>query len=197
MNFETFNEDPLREGLVREWNERSKRNEPNESPFQTFTGFIEVWVGFNAWAACVTQEDSDAEMIKRLASNRILNDVFASLIRNNPEFLVAVRNFSHFWPIFSFTSARKLRLENVFRDFSRDEARQKLLEANVKRGPEGSYNRELPSWRDTIQAVYRVRCNLIHGNKGSAPLDFQIVGSAYKVLSMTIDLGQLYNLGRT
>jgi hypothetical protein len=78
MNFETFNEDPLREGLVREWNERSKRNEPNESPFQTFTGFIEVWVGFNAWAACVTQEDSDAEMIKRLASNRILNDVFAN-----------------------------------------------------------------------------------------------------------------------
>ena len=58
----------------------------------------------------------------------------------------------------------------------------KLLKANVKRGPSGDYNEIKPNWKNAIEAIYIVRCNLFHGDKGDAPADPHIVYSAYRTL---------------
>jgi hypothetical protein len=50
--------------LIRDWVDRGLGLQRDG---ENFEGFIFLWIGVNAWAACVTDEDVDARMVDCLA----------------------------------------------------------------------------------------------------------------------------------
>ena len=66
--------------LIHDWLARGRNTT------DTYEAFIYLWIGFNAWAACVTKKDRDPEMIDALALDQDLNEVFADLLREDSRF---------------------------------------------------------------------------------------------------------------
>ena len=50
----------------------------------------------------------------------------------------------------------------------------------------------MPSWQDTLEALYMVRNNLMHGTKGFDGDDIEIIRSAYDTLYGFIREQNLY-----
>jgi hypothetical protein len=77
-------------------------------------------------------------------------------------------------------------------ELDREMYTQELLAARVKHAPDSDFDRERPSWSSTIQAIYVVRCNLFHGEKGDTADDTTIAQGAFNTLLGFIDGVDLY-----
>jgi hypothetical protein len=193
MDFTAFaSAHPETRDLVRNWYEEA-RLEEHRRPNAAFQPFMHLWISFNAWAARVTGAQNDAAMIKELAANRRLNEAFDALFLHSDGFERTARRFAAFWPIFSVIEVRRRGLYDLLHGNGRWEALEKLLAAGVRRGPTRFYDRDCPTWDMSIEAIYVVRCNLFHGDKGDAEDDLHIVHAAYKTLADFIEGTGLYD----
>jgi len=174
--------------LIATWFDRAWRMRGDDS--SAFESFVFAWIAVNAWAACVTGEDRDREYMNRLAHDPGLRTAFESLRASNSGFREESDAFFGFLPIFKAQQLRRSGIhleEHVPRDErirlyfedGRTEFEPACAKHHMDRGE------PIPrDWPHFIQAVYRVRCNLFHGEKSAhSEMDRCIVQTA--LLSLT------------
>ncbi len=172
--------------LIQGWLERAARRHSRDADFESF---IYLWIAFNGWAACVTGKDADREWQRALVADPDLNDRFARLIAEpTTRTGEAARRFSALWPIFRVAELRERQIDHWASD-QRDRATmtRAYTEAGAHKFEPRCYlahEREPPlDWGHTLAALYRVRCNLFHGEKArSSENDQTVVAAAYATL---------------
>ncbi|BBE11080.1 hypothetical protein HH1059_14230 [Halorhodospira halochloris] len=180
-----------REGrrLVEGWANRAYRELDCDAQ-EAFEPFIFLWIAFNAWAACVTGEDRDANMIRRVANCPKTRDLFSKLLEEDDDFQRTVQSFADLWPIFK---AQDIRRAGHFGHISDD--RREVIEHY--RGIEGiAYEPRCAffhqdaagavpvDWPHCLNTIYRVRCNLFHGEKSPhSEMDARVVKNAFDTLA--------------
>jgi hypothetical protein len=183
---------PIGKELVRLWHQRAKYV-AEERHYDTFDAFTRLWTGFNQWGMRVTEEDTDADMIRRLAESPALHKAFAEAMENDAQFLIHAKTFAAMWPIFNVKDIRRKGLRHQFLGLGRPEYIRQMCSRHVQHQPRGRFDRDKPSWNQAIRAIYQVRCNLLHGEKGDASEDYLIVEGAYRILLSFIEGVDLYN----
>jgi hypothetical protein len=161
-----------------------------EDDAATFESFVFAWISVNAWAACVTEEDQDSRYMRKLQADPGLRLRFHQLVEGDAQFRRDVEAFAELLPIFK---AQQLRRAGVIALRESDRARviQSYLDAGVT-----SYEPQCAEWHWTqgqpipldwphvIAAMYRVRCNLFHGEKAvHSEMDRRIVRAALMTLT--------------
>lgn len=176
--------------LIQGWFNRAwEKRSCNDA--DSFEPFIFCWIAFNAWGACVTRQERDYQIRNELSRCEALNDKFDALLdKPNHLFLSAATAFQEFWPIFKVQEFRSrsicergayaTRAERV-RDYIAQGAQ--CYEPKLGRDPV-PIGREIPlTWPNSLNAIYRVRCNLFHGEKSLRDeQDQRIVAAAFRVL---------------
>ena len=178
--------------LIKDWIRRGL--EVDEGSVARFEEFIYLWIGFNAWAACVTDEDQDSRMIQRLAEDTHLNADFVRLL-SEPRFASRVERFANLWPIFR---AQEISRKGLSRWPEPTQTRADVVADYLHGGARRFAPRcftfhhdqrhVVPQdWAHTITVAYAVRCNLFHGGKTrSSETDVEVVDATYGVLSTFI-----------
>lgn len=181
---------PQGQSLIRGWYDRG-REQAVRSDSAVFEAFIFTWIALNGWAACVTGEDRDASWRDGVAFSRKLGALFLEM-RDDAGFEGALERFAGLWPLFD---ARDLRnrpgrasgheREQLVRAYIREGAtRFEPLCWVIHRQKGEACPLDLPH---TMRALYRVRCNLFHGEKAShSEMDSEIVASALGVLQRVL-----------
>ena len=174
--------------LITSWFERAWEQRDNEKA--TFEAFIFAWMSVNAWAACVTGEDQDREYMRRLKNDDGLRQLFLGVVNEHPNVRQDAEEFVSLLPIFK---AQRLRRTGV-----RGEERMTRAELVLHYLAEGisAFEPECAAWHlqrgepipcdwpHVIAAIYRVRCNLFHGEKSPhSEMDRRIVRSAFLTLT--------------
>jgi hypothetical protein len=174
--------------LITTWFERAWNERLNERA--VFEAFIFAWMSVNAWAACVTEEDQDREYMRRLKEDSGLRQRFHQVVNEHPDVRRDAEEFVGLLPIFK---AQRLRRAGVHgqEGMTRSELVQHYLDQGIT-----DYEPECFEWHRTrgepipcdwphvIAAIYRVRCNLFHGEKSAhSEMDRRIVRSAFLTLT--------------
>ena len=176
--------------LIDGWFEHSWEMK-ERGPESSFEPFIFAWIAFNAWAVCVTDKDSERDWLRSLMRDRIMNERFNSLVSNRKSVVSRYAiEFHSLWPIFK---AQTLRRKQAFRGYHHPN-RQSMInfyyENGIKDFEPGCSKRHreeghpIPNdWPHTLYALYRVRCNLFHGEKSAhIESDQMIVYRAFRFL---------------
>ena len=168
--------------FAKAWNQREDENAKFES-------FIFAWFAVNAWAACITGKDRDVEYINHLSRDVGLQSRFQHLLVSSPDFQSAARCFHRMWPIFK---AQRIRRHEVRagEGLTRDEVVAHYLGFGINEYAPDCWSKhkaadeETPlDWQHTLAAIYRVRCNLFHGEKSAhSEMDRLVVRAAFDVL---------------
>jgi hypothetical protein len=174
--------------LIRGWRERAGEKDGEAS----FESFIYLWIAFNSWAACVSGSDADHQWQRALTADPFLNDVFDEQMSRSTREADATRRFAALWPIFRVS---KLRERGIDYWSEVHDARAAMTRAYVGAGvrefaPRCHFEHDqVPlDWGHTLAALYRVRCNLFHGEKArSSENDQLVVGAAYEALLAFLD----------
>lgn len=174
--------------LITTWFDRAWRARADDSA--AFEGFVFAWIAVNAWAACVTGEDRDREYMDRLANDPGLRAAFDNLMASSAAFEQEAERFFQLLPIFK---AQQLRRNGIHLDehVPRGERIQRYFDAGLTDFEPNCAKLHLDrgepiprDWSHFIQAVYRVRCNLFHGEKSAhSEMDCAIIRAA--LLSLT------------
>jgi hypothetical protein len=188
--------------LILAWLDRALKQE-NRDAGSGFERFIYLWIAFNGWASCVTQEDHDGRMIQHAADSFDLRNRFSQLMTDDAEFHSLVAAFADLWPIFRAQNLRRhavpLRqfasrreLTDYYLSFRSSNTRQPNLDSEcaIEYQPKcweyhARRSETIPlDWPHTIATIYRVRCNLFHGEKSPhSEMDDKIIKAAFRVLS--------------
>lgn len=174
--------------LITTWFERAWQQRDDEDA--TFEAFIFAWMSVNAWAACVTEQDLDREYMRRLKGDEGLRQRFQQVVNEHPSVRRDAEEFVGLLPIFK---AQRLRRAGVRGqgNMSRGQLVQHYLAAGITEfEPEcaewhRSRGEPIPcDWPHVIAAIYRVRCNLFHGEKSAhSEMDRRIVRAAFLTLT--------------
>lgn len=168
----------------RAWNARMCKAEDSFEPF------IFAWFAVNGWATCISGVDEDHKYIKALMSDETICHDFARL-SSEPSSPVASSavEFARLWPVFE---VKELRRSGIMRHSSgdRDVVIDGYLSAGARRFDPRCWKRhrdageQIPlDWPHTLKAIYRVRCNLFHGEKAAhSEMDQRVVSSAFRTL---------------
>lgn len=169
-----------------------------------FEPFVFAWLAFNGWGMLITGAANDAEMVKSLASDAAMQQAFQDLKNNEESELENLSNsFISLLPIFDVND---LIDKNLLR--WDDQARSERVDFYLRHGAnefepkcwkrhlseEALLGTVLPTdWEHTLKAIYKVRCNLFHGNKSAfIENDKNIVKAAYRVLFSFIEEGNYF-----
>jgi hypothetical protein len=173
--------------LIASWFEKAWHQRQDDE--ETFESFIFTWFAVNGWAACVTGVDADREYIARLSSDDGLYERFAWLLAADTAFSAAARRFHAMWPIFK---AQRIRREGVQpgADLDRAGLIEHYLDAGLTDYAPACWQAHRAAgepvpldWPHTLEAIYRVRCNLFHGEKSAhSEMDRAIVRAAFETL---------------
>jgi hypothetical protein len=190
--------------IIRGWFERAEHS-LRRRPDHYFEPFIYGWIAFNGWASCCSKEERDMAIIRSLGSDRRLCTEFIAMRENNDQFTEALDEFHEQWPILKAIQLRERGLLRQTTGRPRRELIDEYLTADrqwcVARAAEASPPRPIirepdchqrhwdagqvvpKDWPHTLAALYRVRCNLFHGEKADhTEMDRRIVGSAVKTI---------------
>jgi hypothetical protein len=173
--------------LIRGWFDRAwdMRDCKAEDSFEPF---IFAWIALNGWAACITERDADREWRDALTSSQVVCDEFAQVVAEHGSGAAGhAREFHQFWPIFKAQEVRRARLSCKG---NRQEVIAYYLNAGICKFEPQCWTRhhdageEIPlDWPHTLAALYRVRCNLFHGEKARhSEMDQDIVATALRTL---------------
>lgn len=178
---------PDRQSLVRGWFE--KAHAAMTADDECFEAFIFAWFAVNGWAACVTGKDRDSDYIRALQRSTELAEKFQILLAGNPQFQSAASNFQRFWPIFKAQDIRRAghhsptaadRPAVVQHYFDCD---LRVFEPQCWKSHRDTGEDVPLDWPHTLATIYRVRCNLFHGEKSAhSEMDREIVRTALVVL---------------
>lgn len=179
--------------LIHLWHRRAiaAGQQSDGSPFEAF---IFLWFSFNGFSTCITGLERDADIIKKMGNCPDLRLKFLQLLERNQEFNRSSHDFAELWPIFKVQNLRRLNLLNSLYSTRQEQVSHYLSVPGADHFPQCfeyhlRCNGSVPlDWPHTLQAVYRVRCNLFHGEKSpTAKMDARIVRQAFTVLSMFIE----------
>ena len=177
---------PEGQRLVRGWFEKAHAAMTEED--ECFESFIFAWFAVNGWAACVTGKDRDTEYIRALQRSTELAEKFQALLADDPQFQTAALDFQRFWPIFKAQDIRRAGHHSPAAD--RQAVVQHYFDCDLRVYEPQCWKshqdagEEVPlDWPHTLAAIYRVRCNLFHGEKSAhSEMDRAIVRAAYLTL---------------
>jgi len=189
MNFDNFTLlEPDIRNIVHAW---LRQADQHPSPMQRF---INLWMSFNGWATCVTEKDSDKAMVQALIKEPRMRNAFDTLYQRNERFRELVDEFAEWWPIYDARAFRKKARQNaVLNIFNREDVRRYGEQWGIAKSPENWMRGNRVSWADVLWAIYKVRCNLFHGQKGfNNQSDILLVGMCHSVLSGFIAESQCY-----
>lgn len=177
--------------LIRGWRDRAEEGGPDAN----FESFIYLWIAFNSWAACVTGSDADHEWQRRLIADPTLNELFDEQSNRTPT-ADSVRRFAALWPIFRVSKLRERGIDYWSgMHNSRAEMTRAYIDAGAREFAPSCYleHDQLPlDWGHTLSALYRVRCNLFHGEKArSSENDQLVVSAAYATLRAFVEESRL------
>jgi hypothetical protein len=145
--------------------------------------FVHTWMAFNGWMACVTEEETDAGMVRACASDERLIRANDQIMAGSPTFRESVLSFSSHWPVLNVRDAKKKLGRTAIWDLSADEYKQRCSEKGVKQQPAVSSAGSTPSWEELLRVIYQVRCNLFHGTKAPGSYrDRQLVLGSGEIL---------------
>ncbi len=178
---------PDGQNLVRSW--FAKAYEAIANNEECFEAFIFAWFAVNGWAACVTGKDRDADYIRALQRSAELSEMFQSLLDSEPEFRNAATEFQQFWPIFKAQDIRRAG-HHAYGVSDRRAIVQHYLDHDLRvfepqccKSHHDAGEAVPLDWPHTLAAIYRVRCNLFHGEKSAhSEMDRAIVYVAFQVL---------------
>ncbi len=181
--------------LITRWAERGSGVPDSADASDYFEGFIYLWFAVNGWGACVTGTDRDREWVDAVAGDEEIARPFADLLHADDRFDAIARRFADLWPIFKSSEIRR-RAIRVPESYTRPHRVQVYLEHGIPFEPScwRDHRGDDPplDWTHTFQALYRVRCNLFHGEKTlDSENDRQIVAAAYPVLMQIVQLLEL------
>jgi hypothetical protein len=178
--------------------------------YQTALAFALLWMSFNAWGSLVTGEDTDREMIIQLGREQRLKQAFQMLFSSDNAFKQAVCDFAKYWPIFSnsdiglhnewanmqtFYQSRADTKNHLMRFPNKKASRQadRSVTGGIRRRPSNDhFNPNMPTWEETLETLYMVRNNLMHGTKGFDGDDPEIIRASYETLHSFIRGHNLY-----
>jgi hypothetical protein len=169
--------------LVRGWIEKAVRSDRGNE----FEAFIYAWIGFNGWASCCCAQDGDRTLLRMMMLDDRLTQNYNRVIQENVVREAAVQ-FASYWPIFRVSDlSESIRRKRPSRGNRADIVGYYHTESpEAERAPECHLRHQEhieADWSHTLEALYRVRCNLFHGGKsGAGKEDREIVVAAAGVL---------------
>jgi hypothetical protein len=140
-----------------------------------FDRFSCLWMAFNAWGMCVTLADTDATMLRLLKADRRVGDVFDEILRN-AHLRDSVRSVEGSFPLASFSDLIRLDPLYNWRGERDSEYWQKIAAASKKVRLSPKLDHRNLNWGDTLDCIYKVRCNLVHGGKMANTSEARFVG---------------------
>lgn len=175
--------------LISAWATRAHRAVDCD-PDKSFEPFIFMWIAFNAWGACVTGEDRDAEMVRRTANCPRLRESFRNLTEENLSFRRIVESFADLWPIFKAQDIRRSGYLGPPPSERAEVIRRYREIPAIAYEPSCGFSHiertgSIPvDWPHCLHTIYRVRCNLFHGEKSlHSEMDARVVKGAFDVLA--------------
>jgi hypothetical protein len=185
-----------REGrrLISGWFERAwqARECPPEDSFEPFNF---GWFAFNGWAACVTELDQDRAYLNALMRCSQVTQQFEDALNSCKSGLVQhASSFASLWPIFDVRALRQRGIRPWDAQHLGRAERAGLVQDYLSRGATSfqpqcwvrhqEAGEPIPlDWPHTLSALYRVRCNLFHGEKAAhSEMDQIVVVSALRTL---------------
>jgi hypothetical protein len=187
--------------LINGWFQRAWR-EFHATPDEVFEPFIFLWFAFNGWASCVTNRDRDFEIIDALAASPRLNEQFERILNDaNSELKTNATRLSRLLPIFDVRTLRQ-KVPYVPYELGQDRAAhvQYYFENGADKFQPQCWMRHIESgeplpidWPHLLKPIYKVRCNLFHGQKSAhSEMDQRIVSAAFLTLGHFLkDVGYL------
>lgn len=178
--------------LIRGWFERALEQRNCEAE-ESFEPFVFAYIALNGWASCVTTFDRDTAWRDALALDRRIGNDFSRLVAD-PSSPVGgpAWEFRRLWPVFQVQDLRRREIGHVAGDTRREIVDYYLghPESGRLRFEPGCWRRhdekgeEVPlDWPHTLAVLYRVRCNLFHGEKARhSEMDRRIVHASLRVL---------------
>jgi len=185
-----------REGrrLISEWFKRAWQAR-ERSPEDCFEPFIFAWFAFNGWAACVTGLDQDRAYLDALMRCPQVTQHFDEALKS-PDCALAqhASSFASLWPIFDVRALRhrgihtwdarhlgRIERAGLVQDYLSHGATRFQPQCWIRHQQAGE---QAPlDWPHTLAALYRVRCNLFHGEKAAhSEMDQVVIVSALQTL---------------
>ena len=183
--------------LIRDWRDRAAASGAEDR----FESFIYLWIAFNSWAACVTERDGDRDWLGGLVADPTLNQMFDEQVSSATQTAEYARQFAKLWPIFRASELRRLGIRHLSANLSRPDRILAYRDADARVfAPDCFFEHaEVPlDWGHTLEALYRVRCNLFHGEKSrGSENDRDVVNAAYESLRAFLDESRLFDRGFT
>lgn len=133
-----------------------RRSQGKNVKLSVFDKFISLWISFNSWGIAKYETDHDKNIIDRLSKDKVIEGIYKNLLNNKTD-----KNFKE--------SVRSLKEQ-----------------CPIQKNRGGKVNiRNLFELRQVIEAIYTIRCNLIHGEKDPNVLrDKTLVSLAYPILTV-------------
>ncbi len=155
-----------------------------------FEAFIFAWIAINGWGACITERDEDYQYLDALKRDQKLYQDFNRLVAipKSPLAFHAVQ-FAKQWPIFEERPLRRRHII-VSHEHDRRAVIKRYFDAGATSFAPKCWKRhndakeQVPvDWPHTLAALYRVRCNLFHGEKAAhSEMDQQVVSGAFRTI---------------
>jgi hypothetical protein len=165
------------------------KQENVEMKIHSSRSFFE-WFALNGWAACVSGADRDRDYLDALMCDQTMCDDFARLLSDpaNP-FGSYATSFAQLWPIFEVKHLRRLGVMR-YSSGDRDSIVNCYLTSGAQKFEPPCWKRHRDAgeqvaldWPHTLTALYRVRCNLFHGEKAAhSEMDQRVVSGAFRTL---------------
>ena len=177
--------------LIHGWLNRAWRSWGNRSE-EPFEPFIFFWFAFNSWAACVTDTDKDADIMDALAADRELNETFEALTKEQEsDVAVNAKMIFDLLPIFDAKTLNRRKILLFDSQWSRAERVAHYFRHGADAFEPKCWRRHSDSgesvpmdWAHILKAIYKVRCNLFHGQKmAHSEMNRRIVAAAFLTLA--------------
>jgi hypothetical protein len=180
---------PAGQRLIAGWFERAWQVRDCQTE-DCFEAFIFAWFAVNGWGACVADVDQDRVYINAFMHDQAIRLKFVQLLADpGSAFATSTRRFAQLWPIFEVKSLRQRGIVQ-FDTGERQAALSKYLAAGATRFEPQCWKRHVDAgeqvpldWPHTLKSLYRVRCNLFHGEKAAhSEMDQRVVSAAFRTL---------------
>jgi hypothetical protein len=176
--------------LIKGWMRHAKQR-MSKGDGGCFEAFIFCWIAFNGWYSCVTGDDTDFVALGKLSDSTKLKDLFQAMREEDAGFARATKAFKDKWPVVDVQKLRKLteKIEGpgdnklAWARMHSDLLYELRVSPRLNDNPRWEQEGFEETWKNTVWALYKVRCNLFHGDKAaSSENDRTMVASALAVL---------------
>jgi hypothetical protein len=133
-------------------------------------------------------------MVEALSASPVLVQQFDEALRDSASLKTAAELFRSYWPVFKVQELKRLGTP-MWGERDRQLTINRYLGMGAKNFAPACFQRhtesgeEIPlDWPHILAAIYKVRCNLFHGDKAPhSEIDRVLVHSAFQILVQFLD----------